>query len=323
MPTAKEGIKKCCNSLLCGKCLLSSIARHRRAEYLQKVERRKRLKKILLATTAAACVGGVTSAEVSLSGEGKLGVSYAERGMDGAEAGVVSSANVMFTLSGTSDNEMIGGFGASFLLDADGSFSDDKLGNPLVAYVRSADGTLGNFEISSGLSAADKKSGGLGEPGLNGLDVDNIAETYYGGSGMILRYEKSIAGAAIARSVNLDDPWKIGFTIQSNTGLLNVPLSTTGPSREAAYGVGLGYKFTAHFAPIEYCVYGSEGSIARYLSGSCMNLICREVFGSPSDICRVVQPQEASQETASSKRDCGYPCNDSEIDVEVGFENLR
>ena len=168
------------------------------------------MKKILLATTAAVCVGGVASAEVSLSGEGKLGLSYSKA--DGASTMVdaISSANVKFTLSGESDNEMIGGFGASFTLDADESVSDDTLGNPFVVYVGSADGPLGKFEGGSDLGAADKKSGGLGDPGLNGLGVDDIAEAYYGGSGKKLRYEKSIAGAAIALSVDLDDAWAIG-----------------------------------------------------------------------------------------------------------------
>ena len=170
------------------------------------------MKKILLATTAAVCAGGVASAEVSLSGEGKLGLSYSKAGTAGAsaETDAISSANVKFTLSGTSDNEMIGGFGASFSLDADESVSDDKLGNPFVVYVGSPDGPLGKFEGGSDLGAADKKSGGLGDPGLNGIGVDNIAEAYYGGSGKKLRYEKAIAGAALAISVDLDDAWAIG-----------------------------------------------------------------------------------------------------------------
>ena len=175
------------------------------------------MKKILLATTAAVCAGGVASAEVSLSGEGKLGLSYSKAGTADAEVDAISSANVKFTLSGTSDNEMIGGFGASFALDADeqvSTSSDPKkvgeLDNEFAVYVGSPDGPLGKFEGGTDLGAADKKSGGLGDPGLNGIGVDNIAEAYYGGSGKKLRYEKALAGAALAISVDLEDAWAIG-----------------------------------------------------------------------------------------------------------------
>ena len=169
------------------------------------------MKKILLATTAAVCVGGVASAEVSLSGEGKLGLSYSKEGTGSAVVGPIHSANVKFTLSGETDNEMIGEFGASFTLDADeGLNSDGNLDNPFVVYVGSADGPIGKLEGGSDLGQADKKAGGLGDPGLAGLGVDDIAEAYYGKSGKELAYTKAIAGAEIGISVDLDDAWAIG-----------------------------------------------------------------------------------------------------------------
>lgn len=171
------------------------------------------MKKILLATTVAIFAGGVASAEVSLSGEGKLGLSYTKPPPEGQtnEWEVISTANVKFTLSGETDNEMIGEFGASFTLDAsEGITSDNKVDNPFVVYVGSAAGPLGKIEAGSDLGAGDKKSGGLGDPGLDGIGVDNIAEAYYGGSGKKLRYDKEIAGAAIAISVDLDDAWALG-----------------------------------------------------------------------------------------------------------------
>lgn len=170
------------------------------------------MKKILLATTAAICAGGVASAEVSLSGEGKLGLSYERQpaGSTTNEWGVISSANVKFSLSGETDNEMIGEYGASFTLDADEGTTDGTLNNPFVVYVGSAAGPFGKIEAGSDLGAGDKKSGGLGDPGLNGIGVDDIAEAYYGGSGKKLRYDKEIAGAGIAISVDLEDAWAIG-----------------------------------------------------------------------------------------------------------------
>ena len=153
-----------------------------------------------------------TSAEVSLSGEGKLGLSYERQPAGSAtnEWGVISSANVKFSLSGETDNEMIGEYGANFTLDADESTTDGTLNNPFVVYVGSAAGPFGKIEAGSDLGAGDKKSGGLGDPGLNGIGVDDIAEAYYGGSGKKLRYDKEIAGAGIAISVDLEDAWAIG-----------------------------------------------------------------------------------------------------------------
>ena len=175
------------------------------------------MRKILIATTMAICAGGVASAQqesVTLSGEGKLGLKYQKDAPN--EWGAISSVNVKFTFLGTSDNEMIGEFGGNFTLDADEGLKVDPdsnegtLSNPFVVYVGSADGPIGRIEGGSDLGAADKKSGGLGDPGLDGLGVDNIAEAYYGGSGKKLRYEKAFEGAAVAISVDLEDAWAIG-----------------------------------------------------------------------------------------------------------------
>ena len=170
------------------------------------------MKKILLATTAAICAGGVASAEVSLSGEGKLGLEY-EKDRSPNEWEVISAAKVKFTFSGTSDNDMLGEYGASFELEADESVSggdNPKLANPFVVYVGSAAGAFGKIEAGSDLGAGDKRSGGLSDPGLAGIGADDLAEIYYGGSGKKLRYDKEIGGAAVAISVDLEDAWAIG-----------------------------------------------------------------------------------------------------------------
>ena len=166
------------------------------------------MKKILLATTAAICAGGVASAEVSLSGEGKLGLSYEKDAAN--EWNVISSAKVKFTFSGTSDNDLFGEYGASFELEADESVKNNTLANPFVVYVGSAAGALGKIEGGSDLGAGDKRSGGLSDPGLAGIGLDDIAEAYYGGSGKKIRYDKEIGAAGIAISVDLEDAWAIG-----------------------------------------------------------------------------------------------------------------
>lgn len=172
------------------------------------------MKKILLATTAAVCAGGVASAEVSLSGGGELGLAYSKgrAAGDQAETTVIHAANVKFTLSGETDNEMIGVFGASFKLDANESVTAGELQNAFVVYVGSADGQLGKIEAGSNLDAADLKAAGLGDPGLDGgIGVDNIAESYYGGSSKSIRYEKAIDAAVLALSGDIvTDEWAFG-----------------------------------------------------------------------------------------------------------------
>ena len=168
------------------------------------------MRKILLAATAAICAGGVASAQgVSLSGEAKLGVSYDKSADD--EFSALSSAKVTFTLSGNSDHDLFGGpFGASFSVNA---ANEDEVGDYFV-YVGAADGVIGRIEAGTDLGAADKKSGGLSDPGLDGIGLDDIAERYYGGSGKTIRYEKELVllptPTTVAFSFDLKNAWAIG-----------------------------------------------------------------------------------------------------------------
>ena len=211
-------------SLFCGRRFAINDCPTLLGEMIAKYVRRKLMRKILLAATAAVCVGGVASAQgVSLSGEGKLGVSYVKGAAN--EFSALSSAKVTFTLSGDSDHDLFGGpFGASFSVNANDKDADtDEVGNYSV-YVGAADGMIGRIEAGTDLGAADKKSGGLTDPGLNGIGLDDIAERYYGGSGKTLRYEKSLAllPTTVAFSLDLQNNWAIGaeyeFTDQLTIG---------------------------------------------------------------------------------------------------------
>lgn len=207
-------------SLFCGRRFAINDCPTLLGEMIAKYVRRKLMRKILLAATAAVCVGGVASAQgVSLSGEGKLGVSYEKDATN--EFSALSSAKVTFTLSGDSDHDLFGGpFGASFSVNA---ANEDEVGDYSV-YVGATDGMIGRIEAGTDLGAADKKSGGLTDPGLNGIGVDDIAERYYGGSGKTLRYEKSLAllPTTVAFSLDLQNAWAIGaeyeFTDQLTIG---------------------------------------------------------------------------------------------------------
>lgn len=172
--------------------------------------RRMEMRKILLASAAAICAGGVASAEVSLSGEGKLGVAYSKAGAAGSSADttVINSINVKFTLSGESDS-MIGAYGGNFTLDGSKGEADQT---PFVVYAGAPEGEVGKFQAGSDISAADRLYGGTGDPGLDGLGVDDIAEAYDGDSGASIRWDKSVADFTVALSTDLDDGWAIGAT---------------------------------------------------------------------------------------------------------------
>lgn len=170
--------------------------------------RRMEMRKILLASAAAICAGGVASAEVSLSGEGKLGLSYVKADAGAADTTVINSINVKFTLSGESDS-MFGPYGGAFTLDGSKGEADQT---PFVVFAGSPDGDIGKFQAGSDISAADRLYGGTGDPGLDGLGVDDIAEAYDGDSGASIRWDKSIADFTVAFSTDLDDGWAIGAT---------------------------------------------------------------------------------------------------------------
>ena len=170
------------------------------------------MRKILLASAAAICAGGVASAGVETSGEGKLGLKYEKADAGPADTTVINSINVKFTLEGQSDS-MFGVYGGSFTLDGSKTAADET---PFVVYAGSPEGDIGKFQAGSNIDAADKLYGGIGDPGLEGIGVDDIAEAYHGGSkagsGKDIRWDKSIADFTVAFSTDLDDRWAVGAT---------------------------------------------------------------------------------------------------------------
>ena len=180
------------------------------------------MKKVLLATTAAICAGGVASAEVSLSGEGKLGLKYEKDATQEWEA--ISSAKVKF--------------GASFTLDANESTADGTLDNPFVVYVGSAAGQFVKIEAGTDPGAGDKKSGGLADADLNSLGLDDLSEIYY-----------DLSTLSFGVFGNLDQfSGRFFYSSRSTT----VPAGQAAVADKTAYGLEVGYSlgsttFTAHY----------------------------------------------------------------------------
>ncbi|MDO5657578.1 MAG: porin [Paracoccus sp. (in: a-proteobacteria)] len=118
------------------------------------------MKKVLIATTALVLSGGIAAAEVTLSGDGRMGMMY-----DGNDMQFTSRARVTFTLTGESDTGL--SFGGRFRAD---QATNATAGHRGSVYVSGAYGKLTMGDIDS---AAENAVGDLHGVGLTGLGDRN------------------------------------------------------------------------------------------------------------------------------------------------------
>jgi outer membrane protein OmpU len=130
-----------------------------------------KMKKILLATSALAMTAGFAAAEVTLSGDARMGVISP---FGDGDAGFTSRARVTFTLSGETDTGL--SFGASFRADnaADVSVPFDEDGDGIIEPGEST--TVGGAE--SGRAGSVFISGAFGKLSMG--DVDGAAQQAVG-----------------------------------------------------------------------------------------------------------------------------------------------
>ena len=122
------------------------------------------MKKVLFATSALVLSAGFASAEVAVSGDGRMGVIY-----DGNDAQFSSRARVKFTLTGESDSGL--SFGGAFRVDQENyTFSNSDGYNSRSAARGTAgavwiSGTYGKLSMGDVVSASEKAIGDLAEVG--------------------------------------------------------------------------------------------------------------------------------------------------------------
>ncbi|MFO1164203.1 MAG: porin [Paracoccus sp. (in: a-proteobacteria)] len=131
------------------------------------------MKKVLFATSALVLSAGFASAEVALSGDGRMGMIY-----DGNDVQFSSRARVKFTLTGESDAGL--SFGAAFRVD-----QENYNGNEYRSAARGSagaiwiSGTYGKLSMGDVVSAAEQAIGDLYEVGYTdgsfAGDVEEIA----------------------------------------------------------------------------------------------------------------------------------------------------
>jgi outer membrane protein OmpU len=127
------------------------------------------MKKILIATTALVATAGVASADVSLSGDARMGVIY-----DGSDLNFTSRTRAQITLSGESDGGL--SFGGSFDMHNAGDASSGLSGSAFVS------GEFGKISMGDVDGAAKAAVGQVDGVGLTGLDDLNEVVYVNGGT---------------------------------------------------------------------------------------------------------------------------------------------
>lgn len=208
------------------------------------------MKKVLLATTVLAMSATVAAAEVSLSGDARMGVAYNSEAAN--EVGFTSRARVTFNLSGESDNGL--SFGASFRADTAaeasrrgyvetaGAASRDVNGMPSQAagsvFVSGAFGKISMGDVDG---AAEKVNGDVYGVGLTNLG-DSNENTFLSNASAAdrtaVRYDYTTAGFTFALSADnpQNDPRTVG----------GVYSTTNGHNTGNAYSVGVAYAVDAY-----------------------------------------------------------------------------
>ena len=153
------------------------------------------MKKLLTATTALALVGGAAFAEITISGDAKLGLDYNSEAGDGMSKHMFKhEMGVDFSGSGTTDGGL--SFGGSAGFD-----TGDETVNTGSVFVS---GAFGKLTIGDN-DAADLAAGGIADVGLNGQSVDDVVEDIRGGSAAQFRYDQSVGNIALAISAGTDE----------------------------------------------------------------------------------------------------------------------
>ena len=163
------------------------------------------MKKILLATTLLAATTGFAAAEVTLSGDARMGIISDFDKVDGsgtpaAPVGVnendlqfTSRARVKFTLSGSTDGGLE--FGASFRADNAAGAASGTAGSVFIS------GAFGKLSMGDVDDAANSAVGQVSGVGLTGLDDLNEMSYIGGGNDPTALYEYSTGDLTIYASV--------------------------------------------------------------------------------------------------------------------------
>ena len=153
------------------------------------------MKKLLTATTALALVGGMATAEITISGDAKFAFDYnSEPGEGMSKHQFKHEMGVDFTGSGTTDGGLTFGGSAGF----DTGDADTNEGTVFIS------GAFGKLTFGAN-DSADLLAGGIADVGTNGIGVDDVAEELRGTTADQFRYDHTFGAVSIAISAGTKD----------------------------------------------------------------------------------------------------------------------
>lgn len=127
------------------------------------------MKKILLATTALAFSAGFAAAEVSFSGQAKMGLKY--DGTQDEETTAHSEAVLYVAMSGETDTGLAFGATIDMIVENNGDLANDDT----TVFISGAFGKL-----SMGAVPEADENGGIADTGWDDLNTDDVAENISG-----------------------------------------------------------------------------------------------------------------------------------------------
>lgn len=210
------------------------------------------MKKILLATTVLAAATAAAHAEVTLSGDARMGIitknvdttdTIAGTDTFESQTSITSCARVSFTASGATDGGLE--FGAGFRADNAGGAAAGTAGSVFVS------GAFGKLTVGDVDSAANATVGNVSGVGLTGLGDSNELGYIGGGAGALYTYSlgDSISVAASAKG--------LGATVKNNTNDAtaapnNVKDADAVNTKSDAFSVAAAYKTDAYTVSLGY-----------------------------------------------------------------------
>jgi outer membrane protein OmpU len=184
------------------------------------------MKKLLLATSILAGTAGLAAAEITLSGDARMGFLDDFVYVDGADddIGFTSRARVAFTFSGETDGGL--SFGASFRADNSESAAGGEAGS---VFLSGAFGKISMGDVDGAALAAVGHVDGVGLTGLSDLN-----ESSFLGNGGLNDDDLTDADISDSRTLT-DDPSVLYEYTTGNVGLF---VSVTNPGYEGAFDFG-------------------------------------------------------------------------------------
>ncbi|WP_444667512.1 porin [Cereibacter changlensis] len=210
------------------------------------------MKKILLATTALAFSAGFAAAEVSFSGQAKMGLNY-----DGAaekETSVHSEAVLYVAMSGETDTGLAFGATIDMIVEDNGDLNNDDT----TVFVSGAFGKL-----SMGAVPEADENGGIADIGWDDLDTDDVAENLSGDELDDYLSYSFIGGFNETLSMNVSLDHNVNYTYAADAFSVAVS-AKIGDEEVDSYAVGGRYNFGDAYVGLGYAKH--EIDVSRSIS---------------------------------------------------------